>query len=229
MRFLTDRLIEQRDKQDLMHVEPHLHGGEEVIGWVRAQHPEEQRQGYAYLTSRRMLVIWSSHADGHGAIAWTDIHSWGVDDKAPGGPILGVEAAQQRVFVHIPVASRSTARRATHFLRKFARLAPKPRRRLAHGRYAALDPDPAVIVTPARRSAGAQTRRVLIAVLGILLVAGGIVIAPIPGPWSLPLVLAGLAALASEFDWARDVSDWVKDKSRRAREKLRSRRSPQGE
>jgi len=230
MRFVTDRLAKQRDKQVLLHAEPHLDRDEEVIEWVRAQHPEKRRQGYAFVTSRKLLVVWPSDADGHGAFEWMDIRSWGVDREAAGGPILGIEAEQsQTMLVHFPVRSHSTARRVTRFLRRFARLAPSPSRRIAHRGVAALDTDPSVVVEPQRRSAAALTRRIAIAVLGLLLVAGGIVITPIPGPWSLPLVLAGLAFLASEFDWATDVRDWLKDTSRRTTERLRSRGNAEGE
>jgi hypothetical protein len=69
------------------------------------------------------------------------------------------------------------------------------------------------------------TKRIVITAAGIVLVVAGAVITPIPGPWSLPLLLAGLAVLASEYDWARDVLDWAKETSRRARERLRARRA----
>jgi hypothetical protein len=66
---------------------------------------------------------------------------------------------------------------------------------------------------------------VVVTIIGLLLIAGGAAIAWIPGPWSLPIVLAGLAILASEYDWAQDVLDWSKDMSRRAKEKIAARRA----
>ena len=40
------------------------------------------------------------------------------------------------------------------------------------------------------------------AAAGFVLVVVGILIIPVPGPWSLPVILTGLVLLALEFDWA---------------------------
>ena len=42
---------------------------------------------------------------------------------------------------------------------------------------------------------------------GLVLVLVGIALSPVPGPGGIPLVLAGLAVLASEFRWARRLLD----------------------
>ncbi|MFN2490565.1 MAG: PGPGW domain-containing protein [Actinomycetota bacterium] len=221
---IADLIVEQRDKHVFGYARPHLDHDEEVIHWVRTRHPKERRSGFAYLTTRRLLVVWPSHADGPGAMAWTEIHSWGIDPEAAGGPILGMESPAEEVFVHIPVGSHGTARRVTSFLRKFARLAPKSRGRLRHRHHVAFSSDDSVVVRLEKRSAAALTKRMIVTVIGLLLLLAGVLITPIPGPWSLPLILAALAVLASEYDWAKDVYDWTRDKSRKARDKLKARR-----
>lgn len=49
--------------------------------------------------------------------------------------------------------------------------------------------------------------RLLVALAGLVLVLVGIALSPLPGPGGIPLVLTGLAVLASEFRWARRLLD----------------------
>jgi uncharacterized protein (TIGR02611 family) len=55
--------------------------------------------------------------------------------------------------------------------------------------------------------------RAIIAVLGTLIVLGGIVLIPLPGPGWL-IVFAGLALLATEFAWAARLLHFARDKVR---------------
>jgi putative transmembrane protein PGPGW len=223
---LADLIAEQRDKHVLDKARPHLDEDEDVVHWCRASHPDERRDGFAFVTDRKLLIVWSGGPDGHGAVEWEDIQAWGVDGGAGRGPMLGVESERHSFFVHFPVGSQGTAVRVTGFLHDFAHHAPRPRWRLlkaGHGR--SFEAVPMEVSVPPR-SATAHTKRVVATVIGLVLVAVGLAITPVPGPWSLPVVLAGLAILASEYDWAKDVLDWVKDQARRARDKVRARRAP---
>lgn len=56
-----------------------------------------------------------------------------------------------------------------------------------------------------------HTKRVIIGILGGLVALIGIVLIPYPGPGWL-VVFAGLAILATEFDFAQRVLDWLKNK-----------------
>lgn len=47
---------------------------------------------------------------------------------------------------------------------------------------------------------------------GFGLIVAGIVLLVIPGPGILT-ILGGIALLASEFTWARGISDWAKEKA----------------
>ncbi len=51
--------------------------------------------------------------------------------------------------------------------------------------------------------------RVGVAVVGTIMALGGLVLVPLPGPGWL-IVFLGLAALGTEFHWARRLSGWVK-------------------
>jgi uncharacterized protein (TIGR02611 family) len=78
------------------------------------------------------------------------------------------------------------------------------------------------LVTAARQSyedgsfdsAIRQTRRVVILVLGTALIILGLLLLPLPGPFTLPLVFLGLTVLSSEFGWAQEVLMKLKAKLR---------------
>jgi len=52
-----------------------------------------------------------------------------------------------------------------------------------------------------------STKRIVIGILGGLVVLFGLVLVPYPGPGWLT-VFAGLAILATEFDWAKRLLGW---------------------
>jgi uncharacterized protein (TIGR02611 family) len=74
-----------------------------------------------------------------------------------------------------------------------------------------------------------SSKRIAVFVIGVALVLLGIALIPLPGPFSIPLMLAGLAVLATEFVWAERMLDQVKDKTKQAGDvvKRRLRRRPQ--
>ncbi len=54
-----------------------------------------------------------------------------------------------------------------------------------------------------RNPARYRIYRGAVGLFGVLLVLVGLVLGPFPGPGGIPLILGGLAVLASEFIWAR--------------------------
>lgn len=52
------------------------------------------------------------------------------------------------------------------------------------------------------RRAPKAVRRAIVGVLGLTLILIGGILVVLPGPFTLPFVIAGLAVLASEFVWA---------------------------
>ena len=217
---------EQRSKQIEGHARPYLEDGESVVYWAHARDPESRKQGYAYVTDRRFIVHWSGGADGHAPIEWAEIRSWGIDRDPRGGPLLGVEGEGASVCVQVPVGSPATASRCTGFLREFARHAPNADEKYTSERHTGtFDPGVEEEVVHKPRSITEFTRRLLVTILGLILVATGIAIVPLPGPWSLPIVLGGLAILGSEYDIATDILNWSKEKYQVAARRLKSRRA----
>ncbi len=217
---------EQRSKQIEGHARLYLGHGEAILYWAHARDPESRKQGYAYVTDRRFIVHWSGGADGHAPIEWGEIRSWGIDRDPSRGPLLGVQTSEASVCVQVPVGSPATAARCTGFLREFARHATSAdeefRSEVHGGRF---DPGVEQEVVHKPRSITAFTRRLLVTILGVVLVATGTAIVPLPGPWSFPIILAGLAILGSEYDIATDILNWAKEKYQGAARKIKSRRA----
>ncbi|NUP01626.1 MAG: TIGR02611 family protein [Nonomuraea sp.] len=57
--------------------------------------------------------------------------------------------------------------------------------------------------------AGALTLKIVVGVVGAVMVVGGLIMVPFPGPGWL-VVFAGLAVLATEFHWAHRVLEFGK-------------------
>ncbi len=51
----------------------------------------------------------------------------------------------------------------------------------------------------------------VITIVGVVVVAVGIVLLPLPGPGWL-VIFAGLSLLATEYDWARRLLSWARSK-----------------
>src|SRR3712207_5328923 len=59
------------------------------------------------------------------------------------------------------------------------------------------------------RRTGRAVYRFVVALLGVVITLGGLVLVPLPGPGWL-IVLAGLAVLSTEFDFARRLLDFAR-------------------
>jgi uncharacterized membrane protein SirB2 len=83
--------------------------------------------------------------------------------------------------------------------------------------------------TEAARITRRNLKRVLILIAGSFVVLLGIAIAPIPGPGGVPVIIAGLMILATEFLWARRLVNRLKEQTQsitRRAEKIAGKSSP---
>ena len=216
---------EQRDKQILAQARPYLQDGEEVVEWVRAHEFEGKRRGYVFLTDHRLVVHWTDGRDRIIHFPWDDIDAWGVSDKPDSDPVVGVETESDTVLFEMRVSSSKSVGKIRGFLRRLSRQAPKPRTdlRAARKRGQFTSPDQ-IDLAVKKRSVADHTKRIVVTVIGLAILLFGITIIPLPGPWSAPLIIGGLAILASEYDWAEDIMNWSKEKTRLAKERLKARR-----
>ena len=68
-----------------------------------------------------------------------------------------------------------------------------------------------------------QTRRIIILVIGTTLIATGLALIVVPGPFSIPLFLLGLTVLSWEFVWAKRLLFGMKQKVKSFKESRRRR------
>jgi hypothetical protein len=218
---LVRKISEQRHRLIVDHAAPFLEEGEDVLQWVRARNPEGKGTGFVYLTIRRVIVVWTGRAGGDHATRWEEISAWGLRLDEKGGPLLGVETHEGHThFAQVVAATGRMAEDVVSFVRRFSELAGPSVRRLAHPVHGEFEHHSTVQVEVEKRSIGGLTKRFVVTLLGATMFSVGILIIPLPGPWSLPLTLGGLAILGSEYDWAKDALEWSKDKFKKAKEKL---------
>jgi uncharacterized protein (TIGR02611 family) len=203
--------------------DPFLDEDEDVIQWVRARKANGKGAGFIYLTVKRVVIVWTGKPDGDTSVAWEEITSWGLRLDNRGGPLLGVETADRAHFAQVVAATGRMAQDVRSFVRRFAELAGPPDKELTHPEHGPFEHPSTVNVNAEKRSIGGLTKRFMITLLGAVMFSVGFLIIPLPGPWSLPLILGGLAVLASEYDWAKDALEWSKAKYQKARQKLKSR------
>ncbi|HYN36993.1 MAG TPA: PGPGW domain-containing protein [Actinomycetota bacterium] len=222
---MQERLEEQRNKSALSHAEPFLGENEEVVHWVRVKHPEVRKEGFAFVTDGRLLIYWHGRSgEDPQVFKWDDVETWGIEKRDSGGPVILVEGKDDVATVHLPARSHRAADRVSEFLHEVARLAPEPKRAPKESSPGNFEVHEAIEVHRDRHTALGYTKRIVITVLGVTLILFGLILGWLPVlPFWLPII-AGLAILASEYDWAKDLYDFLKDKYHDARKKIKSRR-----
>lgn len=220
------RIAEQRRKVILAQAARYLEPGEEVIHWVRAKQVEGRAEGFVFLTPRRCIIHWTGKAGASpGDFPWEAITAWGIQSDAHGGPILALQDGSS-CFVQLRATTAAMAQDVAAFVKEFAERAPRPRETIEppHNLQGPFEPTAAPELPQHRRTVTDHTRRILVSILGIALIVGAIVIIPLPGPWSFVVTIAGLAILASEYDWARDALAWSKERYKSVSNKIKARR-----
>lgn len=222
---MLSRIAEQRRRLILNQADRYTEDDEQVLHWVRAKEPGGRREGFVFLTERRCIVHWTGRSeDVPGDFAWSEIVGWGIAEDPAGGPILALESDGGKCFVQLRATTPAMAEEVATFVRHFSERAPEPHREVDGAHLGTFEPRESLEVVTPRRSLTEHTKRILVTVLGIALIFSAIVIIPLPGPWSFIVTIAGLAILASEYDWARDAMEWTKERYKQAADKLKARR-----
>ena len=225
MTSIARRISQQRESVILAQAEPYLSDGETVLSWVRGRRVGGRGDGFVFLTPKRVIVHWTGRSDAPGSFEWTGITGWGIVSEAKGGPILGLECGDTECMVQLRSTTGAMAERVARFVEEFAHQVPFAREPMnlnsQEGTFELVES----IDLPAHHMTWSEkAKRIAITVIGATLVVGGIVLTPLPGPWSLPIVIGGLAVLSQEYDWAKDAREWVRSKSKQVAAKLRARR-----
>ena len=221
------RIREQRQRVILAQADRYLDPGEDVVHWVRAKQVDGRAEGFVFLTPRRCIVHWTGKAGASpGDFPWEAITAWGVQSDAHGGPILALRNGASSCFVQLRATTPAMADDVAGFVKEFADRAPWPREPIVPPQHlqGPFEPTAAPKLPEHKRTITDHTRRILVTVLGVALIVGAIVIIPLPGPWSFIVTIAGLAILASEYDWARDALAWSKERYQAVSNKIKARR-----
>ena len=225
MNSLTRRLSEQRESVILAQAEPYLSDGETVLSWVRGRRVGGRGDGFVFLTPKRVIVPWTGRSDAPGSFEWTGITGWGIVADSKGGPILGLECGDTECMVQLRSTTGAMAERVARFVEEFAHQVPFAREPMnLNSQEGTFELVQSIDLPKHHMTWSEKARRIAITVIGATLVIGGIVLTPLPGPWSLPIVIGGLAVLSQEYDWAKDAREWVRSKSKQVAAKLRARR-----
>lgn len=222
---LFRRLADQRQQLIFDHARPFLDDDEEILEWARARRAAGRGSGFVFITDNRLVIAWA-RGDGDVAIAWSEVRSWGIDREERGGPVLGVGTDQGVEMAQLVTTTQGLAENARGFIQRFAELAPPTEDSFEvtgeTGRFRVLKD---VDIAPPHRSAWEISRRIGVTILGVALMVLGIAIIPLPGPWSFLINIGGLAVLASEYDWAKDLLTWTRRKFESAKARVSQRKA----
>lgn len=198
-------------------VRPLLEVDERVVVWAHVHAPEGDQAGLLSMTERRCLVHWSPRDEATASFRWSELTAWELSTSVTHGALLTMAAGNQRLQMVLPLTSDSRANNARRVMAHVARHAPPEV--VAEGSGAAGP------LAAERRGLRGHARRVVVTIVGLLVVLLSAVFASpfVPGPGALTF-LAGLAILAKEYDWARDVHHWAKRMFNRLWTWLRERR-----
>ena len=222
------KISELRERHIVGHAQPHISEDEPVLHWVRASRISGRDDGFIFLTEDHCVIHLGGRADGTGPIEWGAIKSWGLAQKGNDDPLLGIKTKDRIYLVALTVSTPRMADDVAEFVERFNEFAPDPVERFEAGEPfspGAFQTEGSIDVKHQKRTLASGTRRVLLTTIGITLIVIAALIGWIPGPWSIPLVIAGLAVLAREYDWAKDLLDWMKQKRDSARSWLKAKRS----
>jgi uncharacterized protein (TIGR02611 family) len=220
---------ERREKLILGNAYHLLDVEEDIEQWVRISQPGTRRQGFAFVTPRQVIVHWNGRRSENTHFYWSEIEQWAVNARSQRGGLFAVQGQDFDLLLELPADTHATADRVNNFLRRFAQLAPSSGDRPDSVRSGGSDvewiSDGEVEVTRVSRSAVELARRIIVTCIGVALIITGILIIPVPGPWSFLVNLGGLAVLASEYDWAKDAQMWVRKKYEQAKARIQKRRA----
>lgn len=206
-------------------VRPLLEVDERVAVWAHVHAPGGSQPGLLSLTTARCLVHWGAGEEPAATFRWSELTAWQLAPREGGATVLTLVAGRQVVEVRLLLTTDARARTAVEIVEHVAGHAPDAAGMTATGSARELAAEP--------RGLREHARRIGVTLAGLLVVLVSLVFASpfVPGPGALTF-LAGLAILAKEYDWARDVHRFVRRKFEQLwswmRERREHRRRPRG-
>ena len=195
------RFLRFRERLVLGPIRRYLDGDEEIVAWAHASVPDVRAPGVLVVTNRHCLLHVASAAVPDISTPLTRLSGFELDTRDP--EVLRVHlCGDDEVVVELSLTQRIRSRSAGRVLSALT----------LHQVAAPATFDPALTspLPPIRRSVKHHARRIWITVVGVLVLLLSAVFASpfFPGPGALTAV-AGIAILAREYEWARDVHVWA--------------------
>lgn len=180
----------------------YLDGDEDVVAWTHANIPGSRAPGVLLVTNHHLYLHVASSAVQDLSTPLTRVSGFRLNRRSEELVRVQVSGDDGEVEVELSLTSRVRSRSVGRVLSA-----------LTYHRIAApatFNPDMTSPLPPMERTARHHARRVWITVLGglVLLVSAAFASPFVPGPGALTAV-AGIAILAREYEWARDLHVWA--------------------
>lgn len=199
---------------------------EQLLAWAHARVPEVRSPAVLVVTDQRCLVHVASVRDPDTQTPLGSLVRFDLDQDQPDRVRVRLDGGDDEVVVELALDSRARSRAVGRVLGALAQRDV--------GTPDSFDPSLSSPLPPVPRRMKDHARRVWVTVVGILVLLLSAVFASpfVPGPGALTAV-AGIAILAREYEWARDLHVWANRQAERfvgwVRERLPrggDRRSP---
>jgi hypothetical protein len=180
----------------------YLDGDEEVLAWTHASVPEHRAPAVLLVTNLKCHLHLANQSVPDISMPLGELTAFRLDRRDPEVVRVHLDGPEGDVMVELLLTNRLRSRSVGRVLATLHRQqiqAP-----------VGFDPSLTSPVPPMVRSVKHHARRVWVTVLGVfMLLLGAIFATPVvPGPGALTAV-AGIAILAREYEWARDLHVWA--------------------
>ncbi len=181
-----------------------LAAGEDILAWAHASVPEVRAPAVLVVTDQRCLLHVASSHVGDVSTPLSSLSGFRLDRRDP--EVVRVRlcgnGGDEAVTVELSLSNRTRSRSVGRVLSALVRQRVAPPE--------SFDPALTSPLPPIDRGMRHHARRVWITVVGVLvLLVSALFASPfLPGPGSLTAV-AGIAILAREYEWARDLHVWA--------------------
>ncbi|MFU8839411.1 MAG: PGPGW domain-containing protein [Nitriliruptoraceae bacterium] len=197
-----------RERLVLGELRTQLAADERVVSWAHAQVPGVRAPAVLVVTDQRCLVHVASvrSPDTHAPLG--SLVRFDLDQDSPDRVRVRLNGAGEELVVELSLATRARSRAVGRVLTALTR------RNI--GAPETFDPSKTSPLPPVPRGMKDHARRVWVTVVGVVVLLLSLAFASpfLPGPGALTAV-AGIAILAREYEWARDVHVWANRQAER--------------
>ncbi len=193
--------------------------GESLLAWAHARVPGVRPPAVLVVTDQRCLVHIASPSVADTYTRLGALVSFDLDRATPETVGVRFNGSGEEVVAELSLTTRARSRAAGRVLSALVRQNV--------GAPESFDPSQTSPLPPVPRGVRDHARRVWVTVVGVLVLLVSLAFASpfVPGPGALTAV-AGVAILAREYEWARDVHVWAHRQAERFVSWLRSVWSP---